>query len=174
MSSGQSRRFAGRPGTLDGGSCYSPGVMSVTGVVTAAATVTKSATASAKAVGFGARPGYSSGWLAFTSGTVVAYGGAPNLGSAPAGWGQVTGIAATPDGHGYWLLTGTARPAGSATLGPTRPWPAWQGGWHRASGDGHGYLLLTSDGRVYSRGDAVARGGAPGTARAVHRHRPYA
>ena len=139
------------------------GVMSVTGVVTAAATVTKSATASPKAVGFGARPGYSSGWLAFASGTVVAYGGAPNLGSAPAGWGLVTGIAATPDGRGYWLVTGSGQARG---FGDAR---AYSGPGLRAkvvgisaSSDGRGYLLLTSDGRVYSRGDAVARGGAPG------------
>ena len=139
------------------------GVMSVTGVVTAAATVTKSATASSKAVGFGARPGYSSGWLAFASGTVVAYGGAPNLGSAPAGWGLVTGIAATPDGGGYWLVTGSGQARG---FGDARAYP---GPGLRAkvvgisaSSDGRGYLLLTSDGRVYSRGDAVARGGAPG------------
>ena len=133
----------------------SPGVMSVTGVLTAAATVQNRPLPSSKAVGFGAGPGYSSGWLAYESGTVVAYGGAPNLGPAPAGWGLVTGIATTPDGRGYWLVTGSGKqPEGS---GDARAYsgPGLRGtvvGITAASGDGRGYLLLTSDGRVYSRG----------------------
>ena len=58
-----------------------------------------------QAVGLTPRPGYTSGWVAYQSGAVVAYGGAPYLGSASARSAPVVGIAATPTGKGYWLVT---------------------------------------------------------------------
>ena len=125
-------------------------------------------------VGFAARPGYRSGWVADRDGSVVAYGGAPTYGHAPANWGTVAGIAAAPDGDGYWLVTtrGKVKAFGSARL-------------HSAGGKGHccrhrfwpgGSRLLalgTWRRRVPLRRRTLVRGGtAPPCA--VQGHRCYA
>ena len=91
------------------------------------------------------------------SGTVYAFGGASNLGSAPAGAG-ITAIASTPSQRGYWLAgaDGTVYPFGDAV---------GYGGMNGKSlnapvvgmastADGGGYWLLGRDGGIFSFGDA--------------------
>ncbi len=106
--------------------------------------------------------------LAARDGGVFAYGTAPFAGSmggrhlnAP-----VVGIAATPDGRGYWLVgsDGGVFAFGSA---------AFEGsmGGHRLdapivgmvpTGDGRGYWLVAGDGGVFAFGDAVFAGSMGG------------
>lgn len=116
-----------------------------------------------EAVGVAPRPGYTSGWVAYQSGAVIAYGGAPDLGSTPAHSAPVVGIAATPTGTGYWLVTKTGQVIGfgnaSEYSGP-RPETTVVG--IAPSAKGHGYLLLDRAGNILSYGDAVFYGEASG------------
>jgi hypothetical protein len=123
--------------------------------------VTKLAVARAgQAVGFAAGPG-NSGWVAYRSGAVVAYGGARRLGPAPAGFGPVTGIAATPSGHGFWLVDARGRVvAFDAARTYAGPVPRSTTVGIASSANGRGYLLLDSAGKVYTYGDAHFYGDA--------------
>lgn len=124
-----------------------------------------------QAVGVASRLGYASGWVAYRSGAVVAYGGAPYLGSGLARSAPVVGIAASPSGKGYWLVTASGQVIG---FGDARkysgPSPRTTVRGIAASAHGHGYLLLDRTGKVYPYGDAVSYGGAsgcPGPFRAI-------
>ena len=97
---------------------------------------------------------------AMVAGTVVTFGRATNEGSlagidlaAP-----VVGMAATPDGRGYWLV---ASDGGVFSFGDARFYGS-TGKVHlsqpvvgmAATPDGHGYWLVASDGGIFSFGDA--------------------
>jgi hypothetical protein len=102
-------------------------------------------------------------WLVTASGTVRAFGGAPNYGSASIPSGEwVVGIAAAPDSLGYWLVTsngavyafGRARFYGGANgFRLSAPIVGLTG-----TPDGDGYWLVASDGGVFSYGDARFHG----------------
>ena len=115
-------------------------------------------------------------WIASWTGAVTPYGGAPSFGS-PASFGihlnkPVLGMAATPTGHGYWLVAsdGGIFNFGDATFyGST-------GGIHlnqpivgmAATPSGHGYWLVASDGGIFSYGDA----GFYGSTGSLHLNQP--
>ena len=100
-------------------------------------------------------------WTVNWVGAVTAHGGAPTYGS-PALSGlrlnkPIAGIAATPDGEGYWLVGPMAASSPSATRTSTAP----RGTYLNlpivgiaATSDGEGYWLVGSDGGVFSFGDA--------------------
>ena len=76
--------------------------------------------------------------------------------------GTVVGIAATPDGNGYWLVT---QAGGVANFGDAGFFGSMDGAPLRrpivgiaATPDGQGYWLVASDGGVFSFGDAVFHG----------------
>lgn len=128
-------------------------------------------------------------WLASADGGVFTFGDAKFYGSvnhtAPHGsraiaraTGTVAGIAAAPDGHGYWLATaqgavysfGDARyfgGAGPRQLGRSRGGHAERIVGIFAAPGGEGYWLVTADGGVYSFGGARFRGSAAGRGRDV-------
>ena len=101
-------------------------------------------------------------WLATSSGSITAYGGAPSLGS-PALSGvhlnkPIVGMASTPTGAGYWLV---ASDGGIFSFGDA--------GFYGSTGairlnqpivamastpTGAGYWLVASDGGIFSFGDA--------------------
>ncbi|HYT39008.1 MAG TPA: hypothetical protein VEN99_05830, partial [Acidimicrobiia bacterium] len=94
-------------------------------------------------------------WLADITGTVKAYGSAPDLGDLIRTYGivdWVVGIAPTPSGNGYWLATldGKVYPFGDANQGVTDYGPMgedWVTGIAPASG-GTGFRLITAYGRT--------------------------
>ncbi|MGO9659698.1 MAG: hypothetical protein ACLP7F_15255, partial [Acidimicrobiales bacterium] len=116
-----------------------------------------------QAVGFAAGPVHDSGWVAYRSGGVAAYGGARRLGPAPTGFGPVRGIASNPRGRGFWLFNanGTVAAFGNARTHPG-PVPMTTTVGMASSATGQGYLLLDAAGNVYPYGDAVFYGEAPG------------
>lgn len=71
--------------------------------------------------------------------------------------GTVSGMAATPDGGGYWITNnagqvstcGSAPNFGSLTFAPARPIAGMV-----STPDGHGFWLVGSDGGVFAFGDA--------------------
>ena len=107
---------------------------------------------------------------AVSGGEVQAYGGAQTFGSLagtqPAA--PVVGMAATPDGGGYWLV---ASDGGVFTFGDASFYGS-AGDVHlnapvvsmAATPDGGGYWLVASDGGVFTYGDAAFYGSAAGTA----------
>jgi hypothetical protein len=101
-------------------------------------------------------------WTATGSGTVVSHGGAAEFGS-PAASGirlfkPIVGMAATPDGKGYWLV---ASDGGIFTFGDA-PFYGSTGAIHlnqpivgmAGTPDGKGYWLVASDGGIFTFGDA--------------------
>ncbi len=113
-------------------------------------------------VGRAARPGYTSGWVLYASGTVSAYGGAPRFGSPPKAFGHVTGIAATPSGHGYWVVNARGRVLGfghAATHTGRVPSAPVTG--IASSTGGRGYWLVDRAGRTYAYGKARSYGHGP-------------
>jgi len=131
-------------------------------------------------VGMAADPSGNGYWLVGADGGVFNLGGAGYYGSAYSkGYtglggsnplpGKVVGMAAEPDGHGYWLLTseGTVIGFGDATVYgdltnsrlPRAPMIGIV-----ATPNGQGYWLIASNGRAYGFGDAASLGSANGTA----------
>jgi hypothetical protein len=105
-------------------------------------------------------------WTTTLSGAVAPHDGAPQLGS-PAESGLhlsrfITGMAATPDGHGYWLV---AADGGIFSYGDAVFYGS-TGSLHlnqpivgmAPTPDGHGYWLIAADGGIFSYGDAVFYG----------------
>ncbi|MGC8626711.1 MAG: hypothetical protein ACP5VR_03995, partial [Acidimicrobiales bacterium] len=107
-------------------------------------------------VGVAPRPLHAGGWVAYASGAVAAYGGAPNFGSLVGVVSPVVGIAANSSGTGYWLVTrsGEVFPFGEARAysGPRVRTPALG---IASSTDGHGYFVLDGADQVISYGDAA-------------------
>jgi hypothetical protein len=105
-------------------------------------------------------------WTVNGTGTVTSHGGAPVFGS-PALSGlrlsqPIVGMAATPDGQGYWLV---ASDGGIFTFGDARFYGS-TGAIHlnqpivgmAATSDGQGYWLVASDGGIFTFGDAPFKG----------------
>jgi len=70
-----------------------------------------------RVVGMAAHPG--GYWLVTASGEVFAFGGAPALGGAAGTNRPVVGMAARPQGDGYWLALARAAPPPPAATAPT-------------------------------------------------------
>ena len=107
-------------------------------------------------------------WVATSAGAVRAFGAARFYGNALRTTiaGQVSAIAATPDGRGYWLVgrNGVVLAFGDAT------WYGSANSLHlaapvvamAATPDGRGYWLLARDGGVFAYGDARYYGSPSG------------
>src|SRR5664280_474762 len=97
----------------------------------------------------------------------VAFGDAPYFVTTTVVYNRpVVGMAATPDGHGYWMV---ASDGGIFTFGDAAFYGS-QGG-HRlnqpvvgmaATPDGHGYWMVASDGGIFTFGDAAFYGSQGG------------
>ena len=98
--------------------------------------------------------------------SVVAFGSAawvPGAGSTTALPGPVTGIAATPDGNGYWTVTATGQVTADGDAGNFGSLPAGASLnapilGITATADGKGYWLVGADGGIFSFGDATFYG----------------
>jgi hypothetical protein len=105
-------------------------------------------------------------WTVNTLGAVTPYGGAPSFGSPALSGVKLTrpivGMAATPDGAGYWLV---ASDGGIFTFGDAS-FLGSTGAIHlnrpivgmASTSDGAGYWLVASDGGIFSYGDATFYG----------------
>jgi len=102
-----------------------------------------------------------------SNGAVAAFGDARSLGSMPPGASPVAGIAATPDGQGYWVVTadgdvdafGDAGALGSlAASGATPAAPVTA---LVPTADAGGYWLVGTDGGIFAYGDAPFVGSLP-------------
>ena len=115
-------------------------------------------------------------WTNTWLGVVTPHGGAPTFGS-PAQSGiklakPIVGMAATPDGQGYWLV---ATDGGVFTYGDAKFYGS-TGAIHlnqpivniEATPDGLGYWLVASDGGVFAFGDA----GFYGSTGSIHLNKP--
>ena len=115
-------------------------------------------------------------WTVNGTGTVVPHGGATTFGS-PALSGMrlsepIVGMAATPDGKGYWLV---ASDGGIFTFGDA-PFYGSTGAIHlnqpivgmAGTPDGKGYWLVASDGGIFTFGDAPFYGSTG----AIHLNQP--
>jgi hypothetical protein len=115
-------------------------------------------------------------WTTTWRGAITAHGGAPTFGS-PAQSGMklakpIVGMAATPDGLGYWLV---ATDGGVFSYGDAEFYGS-TGAIHlnqpivdmEATPDGLGYWLVASDGGVFSYGDAEFFGSTG----AIHLNKP--
>ncbi len=110
------------------------------------------------------RPGDGGAWAVnYNSGEIRPLGGAPQLGSAS--FRRAVGIASTPDGNGYWVVSdqGVVEAFGSADhlgdLGALTLAEAAQAIVSTESGNG--YWILGGDGGVFTFGDAEFRGSIP-------------
>ena len=99
------------------------------------------------------------GWEVTAAGHVIPFDGAASYGSAPAAITHaIAGIAASPDGRGYWLV---ASDGGIFAFGDA-PFYGSTGAitlnkpivGMAATPDGHGYWLVASDGGIFAFGDA--------------------
>src|SRR5580658_10078514 len=103
------------------------------------------------------------------AGSPVPFGNAGSLGSAPAKTAApIVGMAATPDGGGYWLV---ASDGGIFSFGDAQFFGSTGGlALHKpiigmaATPDGGGYWLVASDGGIFSFGDAQFFGSTGGLA----------
>ena len=108
-------------------------------------------------------------WTTSGAGVITSHNGAPTFGS-PAGMHlnqPIVGMASTPDGQGYWLVTatGTVHPYGDAKLYGSVATAGVIG--IAASPDGRGYLIFTKSGKVIPKGDAHSSGAVAGGFAAV-------
>ena len=98
----------------------------------------------------------------------------PSINASCSGYlpsGSVAGMAATPDGGGYWITSylgqvvacGDAPNLGSISVAITKPIVGMA-----ATASGNGYWLVASDGGVFSFGDAVFHGSTG----AMHLNKP--
>ncbi len=104
-------------------------------------------------------------WLLSSSGQVVAFGGAADLGGFDTAYGEYfIDLASTPDGTGLWGLTGSGRvyTVGAADhhghLAPDQCCAIAIS----ATPSGEGYWIFGSDGQVWAYGDATHHGDASG------------
>jgi hypothetical protein len=115
-------------------------------------------------------------WTTTWLGVVTPHGGAPSFGS-PAQLGiklakPIVGMAATPDGQGYWLV---ATDGGVFSYGDAKFYGS-AGAIHlnqpivnmEATPDGLGYWLVASDGGIFTYGDAKFYGSTG----AIHLNKP--
>jgi hypothetical protein len=129
---------------------------------TAGATpVAAAAAPNGPAVGVAVTPSGTGSWTAFSDGSVLARGGAPDFGSL-AGMAlsrPVVDIAATPSGAGYWMVAsdgGIFSFGDAAFFGSTGAMRLNQPIVGMASTpSGRGYWLVASDGGIFSYGDAA-------------------
>jgi hypothetical protein len=116
-------------------------------------------------------------WLVDSDGSVLSFGdahfygptGATSVGAGSVGGAtgySIVGMAATPDGHGYWLV---GADGGVLSFGDAHYYGSTGGKPLHApivgmapTVDGHGYWLVGSDGAVFSFGDAHFFGTAAG------------
>jgi hypothetical protein len=101
-------------------------------------------------------------WTTTWLGAITSHGGAPSFGSPALSGVQlaqpIVGMAATPDGQGYWLV---ASDGGIFTYGDAQFFGS-TGATHlnqpvvgmAATPDGRGYWLVAADGGVFTYGDA--------------------
>jgi hypothetical protein len=101
-------------------------------------------------------------WTTTWLGTITSHGGAPTFGSPALSGVHLTqpiiGMAATPDGQGYWLV---ASDGGIFAYGDAQFFGS-TGAMHlnepivgmAATPDGQGYWLVASDGGIFTYGDA--------------------
>ena len=141
------------------------------------ARATSAATISATHTVTTAKSGYSGGhlvaadpkggyWTVSWLGVVVPHGGALSFGSPELSGLRlvqpVVGMAATPDGEGYWLV---ASDGGIFAYGDAQFYGS-TGAFHlnqpvvgmAATPDGEGYWLVASDGGIFTFGDASSMG----------------
>ena len=134
-------------------------------------------------VGIAVTPDDKGYWLLASDGTVYAFGDAQffgdNLAYCAGGVGRYTciqqlpgakfvGIASTPDGQGYWLVTsnGSVLNFGDAPSAPSLG--ELSAGFADnivslvPTSDGQGYWLVASDGGIFAFGDASFIGSLPG------------
>ena len=113
------------------------------------------------------------GWEASANGSVASFGGATSFGSLTGHLNRpIVGMAATRDGHGYWLV---ASDGGIFAFGDAHFYGS-TGSIHlnkpivgmAATPDGHGYWLVASDGGIFTAGDA----GYYGSLAHIHLNRP--
>ena len=131
-------------------------------------------------VGIAATPDDQGYWLLGADGTVYAFGDAPDLGGnldycAGAGTrytcilklpgARFVGIASTPDGKGYWLVTSTGQvlDLGDAPALGQLPVDSVDDVVSIVpTSDGTGYWMVASDGGIFAFGDAPFIGSLPG------------
>jgi len=113
-------------------------------------------------------------WLATKQGAVFGLEGAQSLGgiTTSASTGPVVGIASTPTGHGYWVVTadGTVAAFGDAKLHGdlvTARAKASDIVAIAPTFDGGGYWLVGRDGGLFAFGDATYHGSLPALKRRV-------
>jgi hypothetical protein len=114
-------------------------------------------------------------WLASSDGTVVGFGGAHSLGGAngASATDPVVGIAATPSGNGYFVVTrnGTVTARGDAVGHGDLPGIGVSVSdvvGIAPTSDGKGYWLIAADGGEFAFGDAHYHGSLPGIGIHVH------
>jgi len=130
--------------------------------------------------GIAATPDDKGYWLLSSDGIVYPFGDAQSFGDNiayclggifPFGCVQrlpgarFVGIASTPDGKGYWLVTSTGQVLNlgdAPSLGQTDGDPAIHIVSIVPTSDGQGYWLVASDGGIYAFGDAPFIGSLPG------------
>jgi hypothetical protein len=108
-------------------------------------------------------------WIAGADGSVAAKGGATNFGNATNVHLQqpIVGIAARPQGDGYWLL---GRDGGIFSYGPGATFHGSTGNIRlnqpvvgiASTPSGNGYWLVASDGGIFAFGDAYFAGSMGG------------